>query len=244
MRPSYLPAVIRTIPIYVVDLVLFPRQQLELNADEPRHRQLVDDCMQGDGQFGVCLAKEGGSANGREVPREVGTIAKILKCHDVGPGGQRLKIEAMGRNPFRIRRIIEPSPLPRPDPTTAGGAMRGPDGGRGAGQDDDRGKMYVRAEVETLREIDDKIPLAAWEQLVFLWKEGAVARAGGKSETVTPQALDGMLERYYLLTDTPTAEYVYSLCALASSKPEDLQVLLETGSVDELMRKAVTLMKS
>ena len=48
----------KIIPIFPLDLVLFPRQELPLRIFEPRYKQLVDDCMLGDGQFGVCLIDE------------------------------------------------------------------------------------------------------------------------------------------------------------------------------------------
>ena len=42
-----------------------------------------------------------------------------------------------------------------------------------------------------------------------------------------------MLEQYYLKTDTPTLEYVYSLCALGSSTPNELQSILEAVTLDQ-----------
>jgi len=37
----------KIIPIFPLDLVLFPRQELPLRIFEPRYKQLVDDCMLG-----------------------------------------------------------------------------------------------------------------------------------------------------------------------------------------------------
>ena len=99
----------RIIPIFPLDLVLFPRQELPLRIFEPRYKQLVDDCMLGDGQFGVCLIDEHNSVNGWNSPKLVGTIAKISKCEDVELDGLQLHIETMGRNSFRIKKIIPPS---------------------------------------------------------------------------------------------------------------------------------------
>ena len=67
----------KIIPIFPLDLVLFPRQELPLRIFEPRYKQLVDDCMLGDGQFGVCLIDEHNSVNGWNSPKLVGTIAKL-----------------------------------------------------------------------------------------------------------------------------------------------------------------------
>ena len=232
-------ATIKTIPIFTLDLVLFPRQELQLRVFEPRYKQLVDDCMLGDRQFGVCLIKEGGSVLGWSMPHNIGTLAKIVRCEDVGLDGMQLRIETMGRNPFRIRRLIDPS-IPQPsdyDPMSEEGHRSVHEANDAAGSG---GKMYIRAEVEILQEIDGTVPLAAWENLVFLWKKKVGARA--KPGEMPPSALDEMLKRFYLVTETPTTEYVYSLCALGSSVPSELQHILESTSIDELLVRATSLM--
>ena len=233
----------KTIPIFPLDLVLFPRQDLQLRVFEPRYKQLVDDCMLGDRRFGVCLIKKNSSVLGWDMPHAVGTLAKITKCEDVGFDGLQLLIETMGRNPFRITEIIEPS-IPQPsdyDPLSIEGHRMISEINE---QEGSGGKMYIRAKAEMLPEIDENIPLAAWENLVFLWKNNVASRAkSNSSPPPTPDMFDEMLRQYYLMTDTPTAEYVYSLCALASSGPEDLQVLLESESVGGLLESAADLMK-
>ena len=44
----------------------------------------------------------------------VGTIAKITKCEDVEMDGLQLHIETLGRNSFRIKKIISPQ-IPQPE---------------------------------------------------------------------------------------------------------------------------------
>ena len=46
----------KTIPIFPLDLVLFPHQLLPLQIFEPRYKQMIDDCMLSDKEFGVCLS--------------------------------------------------------------------------------------------------------------------------------------------------------------------------------------------
>ena len=83
---------------------MFPRQELPLRVFEPRYKQLVDDCMLGDGQFGVCLIDETNSVSGWNSPKLVGTIAKITKCQDVELDGLQLHIETC---------LLYTSPSPR-----------------------------------------------------------------------------------------------------------------------------------
>jgi Lon protease-like protein len=60
----------KIIPIFPLDLVLFPRQELPLRVFEPRYKQLVDDCMLGDGQFGVCKKKNKKDTKAKEKTKE------------------------------------------------------------------------------------------------------------------------------------------------------------------------------
>ncbi|CAI9831120.1 conserved hypothetical protein [Nitrosopumilaceae archaeon] len=222
----------RTIPVFPLDLVLFPRQELPLRIFEPRYKQMVDDCMLGDGQFGVCLVDRSSDVSGWEAPRMTGTLAKITRCEDASPDGMQLLLEAVGRNPFHISRIIPPS-IPRPggyDPGSLDGHRAISEMNEGAGG----GVMYLRAEAEMLPEIDGSVPLSRWEGLVDGWKRSAASRAG---RDIDPRELDMLLERYYLRTETPTPDYVYSLAALCASAPEDLQPILESRDMEELLKR-------
>jgi len=224
----------KIIPIFPLDLVLFPRQELPLRIFEPRYKQLVDDCMLGDGQFGVCLIDENNSINGWNSPKMVGTIAKITKCEDVNLDGLQLHIETIGRNSFKIKRIIPPS-IPQPtnyDPLSVEGHQEISEMHEKIGTKE---KMYIQAEVEMLPEIDENISYEKWENLVKLWKKKIVSQA--LPQIVEPHALDHVLEQYYLNTETPTIDYVYSLSALGAKDPNELQPILEARTMDELIQK-------
>lgn len=229
----------RILPIFPLDLVLFPRQELPLRIFEPRYKQLVDDCMLGDGQFGVCLIDQTNSINGWNAPRTVGTIAKITKCEDVELDGLQLHIETIGRNKFKIKKIIPPSLAPPEnyDPYTVEGHKVISELHEKVGTDE---KMYIRAEVELIPEIDDDISLEKWQKLVLMWKNKIVTQA--LPQVVEPHALDHVLEKYYLTTDLPTIDYVYSLSALGAKDPNDLQPILESDTIQDLLLRVEELM--
>ena len=229
----------KTIPIFPLDLVLFPRQELPLRIFEPRYKQLVDDCMLGDGQFGVCLIDETNSINGWNSPKMVGTIAKITKCSDVELDGLQQHIETLGRNSFRIKKIIPPS-IPQPanyDPLSVEGHQEISDLHEKVGTEE---KLYIQAEVEMIPEIDESVSIEKWERLVELWKKKIVTQA--LPQVVEPHALDHVLEQYYLTTDTPTIDYIYSLSALGAKDPNELQPILEATTMDELLQKVEELL--
>ena len=222
-----------------MDLVLFPRQELPLRIFEPRYKQLVDDCMINDGQFGVCLIDPRNTINGWNAPRQTGTITKITQCRDAELDGMQLHIETIGRNKFKIIKIIPP-PIAQPqnyDPYTLEGHREISDLHERGGTEE---KMYIRAEVEMIPEIDEHVKPADWQRLVHLWKDKMVAQT--LPRTVEPHTLNHILEQYYLITDTPTIDYVYSLSALGSSSPDELQPILEAHTMNDLISKVADLM--
>ena len=229
----------KIIPIFPLDLVLFPRQELPLRIFEPRYKQLVDDCMIGDGQFGVCLIDENNSVNGWNSPKLVGTIAKISKCEDVEIDGLQLHIETLGRNSFKIKRIIPPS-ITQPtnyDPLSVEGHREISEIHEKIGTGE---KMYIQAEVEMIPEIDENISFEKWKALVELWKKKIIKQA--LPQVVDSHSLDHVLEQYYLNTDTPTVDYVYSLSAIGAKDPNELQPILEATTMDELIKQVEELL--
>jgi len=229
----------KIIPIFPLDLVLFPRQELPLRIFEPRYKQLVDDCMLGDRQFGVCLIDENNSVNGWNSPKMVGTIAKISKCEDVELDGLQLHIETIGRNSFKIKKII-PSSIPQPanyDPLSVEGHQEISDIHEKVGTEE---KMYIQAEVEMIPEIDENISFEKWKRLVELWKKKIITQS--LPQIVEPHSLDHVLEQYYLITETPTIDYIYSLSAIGAKDPNELQPILEATTMNELIKNVEELL--
>ena len=231
----------KIIPIFPLDLVLFPRQDLPLRIFEPRYKQLVDDVMLEDGQFGVCLIHPTQKINGWQAPYDIGTIAKIISCKDVDMAGTNLHIDTVGRQKFKILNLIAPDfEIPENyDPVSQEGIDAINKIHEKIGLEK---KMYIRAEIELIPEIDESISVVTWENLVHLWKEKTQKLS--KSRKLSESDLNAILRQYYLLTDTPTTEYLYSLCALASSGPSDLQPLLESVDLESCILNATKLLKT
>jgi len=224
----------KTIPIFPLDLVLFPNQELPLKIFEPRYKQMVDDCILLDKEFGVCLSSSHTTVSNWEAPHNIGTIAKILDCKDVDAMSGHLHINTKGHNRFRIIRIIPPC-LKQPsdyDPFSIEGIQKIDSLHHDAGISE---KMYIQAEVELINDIEESISLEEWNFLIELWKKKICFIA--KPQEISPYELDSILERYYLNTETPTLDYVYSLCALGASTPKDLQAILESPTKEHLLEK-------
>ena len=88
----------------------------------------------------------------------------------------------------------------------------------------------------------DDLSLNDWENLVDLWKNKI--KKTNDNLDLTSHQLDHVLEQYYLKTETPTMEYVHSLCALASQTPLDLQPILECTNLEQLLERTTKLLES
>ena len=231
----------KVIPIFPLDLVLFPNQDLPLRIFEPRYKQMVDDCMLGGKEFGICLGHDSATLSNWQAPYDIGTIAKIVDCKDVDSTSGHLFLNVRGRRKFRIIHLIPPSLKKTEDydPFTLDGTKVIEQLHHSDGVEK---KMYIQAEIEMISEIDESISLVDWENLVDLWKN-KIKKSTGNSD-LTSHQLDHVLEQYYLKTETPTMEYVHSLCALASETPLDLQPILECTNMDQLLERSVKLLES
>lgn len=227
----------RILPIFPLNVVLFPRQELSLNIFEPRYKQMVEDCMLGDGLFGVCLKGQGNVA-GWQSPCSVGTITRIVRCKDTNLDGLNMRIDTVGRSRFHIQKIIPPSVelYPEYDPDTLEGHEKFFD----IYKSSKPGKPYIQASVDIIPDIDQSISEHQWKHMVESWKK-MVQHSSEK--WVDFQSLDLLLRQYDMVTDIPTLEYVYALAALGSSGPQDLQPILEARTLDVLVQQVENLLE-
>lgn len=87
------------LPLFPLNLVLFPGTVVPLYIFEPRYCQMIQDCQQEDKPFGIVLAQSG-SEHLREVPYPVGTMAQIRNLKRLEDGCYTLM--AFGSQRFRI----------------------------------------------------------------------------------------------------------------------------------------------
>lgn len=100
-----------TLPMFPLGSVLFPSLVLPLHVFEPRYRALVEDCLAGDGEFGVVLIERGSEVGGGDVRTDVGTVAHILQVERFDDG--RFAVAAVGTRRIRVRRWLDDDPYPR-----------------------------------------------------------------------------------------------------------------------------------
>src|SRR6266705_1321721 len=103
----------RELPIFPLPIVLFPGAPQPLHIFEPRYRQLLVDCQDGDRRFGIAYVAPDGAPAADPAPSagDVGCVALIRSIQPLPDG--RSNILAVGERRFVLRRWVEREP-PRP----------------------------------------------------------------------------------------------------------------------------------
>lgn len=89
-----------TIPLFPLDVVLFPGGALPLRIFEPRYLDMVSDCMKSEGKIGVVLIEKGKEAGAAAKVHDVGTVSYISYWHKRNDG--LLGITLTGEQRFRV----------------------------------------------------------------------------------------------------------------------------------------------
>ncbi len=95
----------REIPLFPLQVVLFPGGFLPLHIFEPRYRTMIKFCLEHESEFGVVLIKEGEESGAAATPYEVGTAARILHVEHLEEG--RMNILTAGEYRFQILEVQE-----------------------------------------------------------------------------------------------------------------------------------------
>ncbi|MDE2716602.1 MAG: LON peptidase substrate-binding domain-containing protein [Chloroflexota bacterium] len=96
------------LPLFPLNVVLFPGGYLPLHIFEERYRLMMRHCLEGDRRFGVVLISSGSDVGDPAVPETVGTIAVIDEVRTLDDG--RMLIGVRGERRFRIVEIVEQLP--------------------------------------------------------------------------------------------------------------------------------------
>jgi uncharacterized protein len=99
--------------MFPLGTVLFPSAFLPLHVFEPRYRELVRVCLDGDGSFGVALIERGSEVGGGDVRTTVGTRARIIEAREMPDG--RWALGTLGTERLRVVRWLDDDPYPRAD---------------------------------------------------------------------------------------------------------------------------------
>ncbi len=110
VRPGAYPVAMEEIGLFPLGIVLLPTERVPLHIFEPRYKELIGECLEEDGDFGLLYADEDGV-------REVGTravVTDVLERFDDGrlnvvvEGGDRFQVAELTRGRSYLTALIEP----------------------------------------------------------------------------------------------------------------------------------------
>jgi Lon protease-like protein len=213
-------AATRRLPMFPLSSVLFPGAELPLHVFEPRYRELVADCLAGDGQFGVVLIARGSEVGGGDERFGVGTVAHIASASPFADG--RWALLVVGTDRFAIERWLDDAPYPLAEVRALAD-----DPGSGVETHLERATAAVRRARTLLSELGSPAPVADLGD----GAEGEVGATEGETRlwrlcTLAPlTALDGQR----LLEAVDHGDRLTLLTELCVALAEDLSLLLGGG---------------
>ena len=86
------------VPLFPLNVVLFPGELLPLHIFEPRYRRMLADCLEGDQRFGLTTASPPG-------PGSIGCVARIRAAKPLADG--RSNIVVLGERRFGVRAMLD-----------------------------------------------------------------------------------------------------------------------------------------
>ena len=98
------------LPLFPLNVVLFPHMALPLHVFEPRYRRMIADCLEEGHSFGVVAIREGTETE-PSTPYDIGTLAKIVRIDRLDDG--RMNLLVMGASRFAIVQRADDRPYLR-----------------------------------------------------------------------------------------------------------------------------------
>lgn len=121
------------LPMFPLSAVLFPHATMPLHVFEPRYRQLMRDCLEGDPRFGVVLIERGSEVGGGDERAALGTRGVITRAAELPDGRWVLEVrgeavvvieEWLPDDPYPQALVTEPEPVPVSAPLSDDGDPR------------------------------------------------------------------------------------------------------------------------
>lgn len=100
------------LPLFVLPMILMPGEVQQLRIFEPRYKQMLDDCLLDEKNFGLILNDDFSKINGWDSPRKFGCEAEIV--HHETKGSNHF-IEIIGKRRFQVQSVNPPALPPFSD---------------------------------------------------------------------------------------------------------------------------------
>ncbi len=98
----------KELPLFPLNVVLFPGGLLPLHIFEQRYREMVKFCLRNESSFGIVMIKEGEEAGEAATPCKVGTAVDLVEVDRLPDG--RMNIMTSGHSRFEILEVNDELP--------------------------------------------------------------------------------------------------------------------------------------
>ena len=96
------------IPLFPLNLVLFPGMPLPLHIFEERYKAMIGECMRYNRPFGVSLIRSGQEVGSPADPQPIGTTTRVLRSQMLEQG--RMNIMTKGERRFEVIEVTQQEP--------------------------------------------------------------------------------------------------------------------------------------
>ena len=215
------------IPLFVLPAGIFPTVEEPLRVFEPRYKQMLDDCVLDEKSFGyITHATDASDVDGWTQPGRFGVLCEVKNVEEQGTN---LLFTANGTTRFEILDVVQaalPS-MPFGDiyPTVDDLVEQ-------YVEDSPEGKLYLRAEIRLLDEVDGEIPAEEWSSFLQDWAQHIVdVNAIFRNEDIDLEQMVLILDEEFLPYDTPS---LWQVANAVLDKPEDRQSALSSSSSEDV----------
>ena len=227
------------LPLIVLPMVLMPGEVQELRVFEPRYRQMLDDCLLDEKNFGLVMNDPFQPVNGWDGPRQHGCEVEILH-HETKGSNHFLQI--VGRRRFTVLNIAKPALPPFSDPMFE--SLVGEDGLlpdlqallEMIPEDVEHSKLYISADVEYHSQ--EEVTSLEHQDILKKILDHVLHRIGTVLRIEEETLMQWVKERVDLaISEDPNS--VYTVSALVVNELESKQQILACDTlaeaVDELL---------
>jgi hypothetical protein len=214
------------IPLFTLDTLLLPEDQMMMRVFEPRYKQMLDDIVLDELPYGHVISNPSmPELNGISIPYDVGTLVGINQFQEQG---SNLLYLANGGKRFRINSLIEPALepeffntiFPSVDELVEEYIDEFP-----------TGKLYVRGIVELIPELSGNIDTIKWDYILSLWKSYIEIIAEINEMEVNDLDIEEEVDNMFPI---PEIKSLWKLAALILDSIESQILSLKAENVEEV----------
>ena len=214
------------IPLFTLDTLLLPEDQMMMRVFEPRYKQMLDDIVLDELPYGHVISNLSmPELNGISIPYDVGTLVGINQFQEQG---SNLLYLANGGKRFRINSLIEPALepeffntiFPSVDELVEEYIDEFP-----------TGKLYVRGIVELIPELSGNIDTIKWDYILSLWKSYIEIIAEINEMEVNDLDIEEEVDNMFPI---PEIKSLWKLAALILDSIESQILSLKAENVEEV----------